>query len=97
MNWLGVLISTLAVIASADNAKPTGEAQRALTANVGDIVPPRVVPPCRRGICPLAGLSVTMAIVKEPSGGGSGSVIGGSGDTRCSSRGNGPIVVNNLL
>jgi len=64
--------ATIATIASADDAKPKTEVYKASTVNVGDIIPPRVVGPCKPGHCPFAGQSVTMLIVKEANEGAIG-------------------------
>ena len=70
--WAGLLFSALAAMASADEVKPKTEEYKAATVNVGNIVPPRVVPPCKPGHCPFAGQSVTMVIIKEANGGAIG-------------------------
>lgn len=70
--WAGLLFAALAAMASAEEVKPKTEEYKATTVNVGNIVPPRVVPPCKPGHCPFAGQSVTMAIIKEANGGAIG-------------------------
>jgi multiple sugar transport system substrate-binding protein len=66
------LFAALAAMASADEVKPKTEEYKAATVNVGNIVAPRVVPPCKPGHCPFAGQSVTMVIIKEANGGAIG-------------------------
>jgi multiple sugar transport system substrate-binding protein len=68
----GVLIAAFAVIASAEEVNPKREAYKPSTVSIGDIVPPRVMQPCKPGHCPFAGQSVTMLIVREPNAGAIG-------------------------
>lgn len=70
--WTGLMLAAFAVIASAADVKPKTEDYKASTVNLGDIVPPRVVPPCAPGRCPFAGQSVSMLIVKEANEGALG-------------------------
>jgi multiple sugar transport system substrate-binding protein len=70
--WAGLLIATFATMVSAQNAKPKTEVYKASTVNVGDVVPPKVAPPCKPGRCPFAGQTVTMMIVKEANEGALG-------------------------
>jgi len=70
--WAGWVIAFCAAVPSANEAQPKTEEYKASTVNVGDIVPPRVVAPCKPGHCPFAGQTVTMLIVKEANGGAIG-------------------------
>ena len=70
--WAAWVIASCAAIPAANEAQPKTEEYKASTVNVGDIVPPRVVPPCKPGHCPFAGQTVTMLIVKEANGGAIG-------------------------
>ena len=74
LSWIAMLWMALAAIgaAAADDAKPKKEAYKASTVNIGDIVPPRVVAPCKPGQCPFAGQTVTMLIIKESNEGALG-------------------------
>jgi multiple sugar transport system substrate-binding protein len=72
LRWTGLLIAASATMALAADEKPKTEDYKASTVNVGDIVPPRVVSPCKPGRCPFAGQHVTMMIVKEANGGAIG-------------------------
>lgn len=63
--WMGLMLAAFATVAWAADVKPKKEDYKASTVNLGDIVPPRVVPPCKPGRCPFAGQTVTMLIVKE--------------------------------
>ncbi len=60
MRWLSALIAAFAVIAGANEVKPKAGSSDAAVVKAGDIVPPRVAPPCKPGSCPFAGQSVTV-------------------------------------
>ncbi|HSW08305.1 ABC transporter substrate-binding protein [Aquabacterium sp.] len=64
-----VMLAAVACGAGAQPAKPKREAYQASVVNAGDIVPPRVVPPCRPGRCPFAGQQVTVLQVRSDKGG----------------------------
>jgi multiple sugar transport system substrate-binding protein len=53
-------------------SEPQVEGYKASVVKAGDIVPPRVVPPCKPGHCPFAGQTVTVLMVKEKNGGAIG-------------------------
>jgi multiple sugar transport system substrate-binding protein len=62
--WLlGGLIAVFAVTVSAEEAKPKRGEYEASVVKVGDIIPPRVVQPCKPGRCPFAGQTVTVLLV----------------------------------
>ena len=64
MRLLGMLIAVFAVIASAEEAKPKAGASDAAVVKAGDILPPRLVPPCKPGSCPFPGQSVTVMMTE---------------------------------
>ncbi|KQV81146.1 ABC transporter substrate-binding protein [Rhizobacter sp. Root1221] len=69
---MAMLAAAFAVTALAAEPPKKREAYKTSTVAIGDIVPPRVVPPCKPGRCPFAGQSVTMLIVKESNEGALG-------------------------
>jgi multiple sugar transport system substrate-binding protein len=56
-------------LASGEDAKPQQEVYQASVVKAGQLVPPRVVQPCRPGHCPFAGQRVTVLLVRSPGGG----------------------------
>jgi len=70
--WMGLLSAVFATMTCADDAKPKKEDYKASTVNIGDIVPPKVVAPCKPGQCLFAGQTVTMLIIKESNEGALG-------------------------
>lgn len=70
-SWMAMLAAAFAVTAWGEEPPKKREAYKATVA-IGDIVPPRVVPPCKPGRCLFAGQSVTMLIVKESNEGALG-------------------------
>lgn len=72
MICIGLVIAAFAAIAVADNRNSKHEAYKPSTVSIGDIAPPRVVPPCKPGQCPFAGQTVNVLIVKEANGGAFG-------------------------
>lgn len=70
--WLAGLITAAALIAYADEAGPKREQYEATVVSAGDLVPPRVVQPCKPAQCPFAGQTVTLLLVKSTNSGAIG-------------------------
>ena len=68
--WFGGVMAVLAVLAWGEDLKPKPAGSEASVVKAGDIIPPRVVPPCKPGSCPFPGQSVTVLVVNSlPIGG----------------------------
>ncbi|MDO8249261.1 MAG: extracellular solute-binding protein [Rhodoferax sp.] len=68
--WLGLLIAAFAMVAAAQETTPKRGSYDASVVKAGEIVPPRVVRPCKPAHCLYAGQTVTVMVVD-------GFVIGG--------------------
>jgi len=63
--WLAMVLGVASVFACGEDLKSKpGGASDATVVKIGDLVPPRVAPPCEPGNCPFAGQKVTVIVAK---------------------------------